>query len=77
MLSSLLATFLKTGLKIKFKTAFEFFYIMSYKTFITEFHYPITDSRLFGRLGFTARQDYFSHFEPSQSIGGAQTGDLR
>ena len=28
-------------------------------------------------LGFTARQDYFTHFEPSQSVGGAKTGDLR
>ena len=23
---------------------------------------------------FTARQDYFTHFEPSQSSGGAKTG---
>lgn len=28
-------------------------------------------------LGFTARQDYFTHFEPSQSLGGAKTGDPR
>ena len=27
-------------------------------------------------LGFTARQDYFTHFEPSQALGGAKTGDL-
>ena len=26
-------------------------------------------------LGFTARQDYFTHFEPSQSLGGAKMGD--
>ena len=26
---------------------------------------------------FTARQDYFTHFEPSQSLGGAKTGDPR
>ena len=26
-------------------------------------------------LGFTARQDYFTHSEPSQSFGGAKTGD--
>ena len=26
-------------------------------------------------LGFTARQDYFTHFEPSQSFGGEKTGD--
>ena len=26
-------------------------------------------------LGFTARQDYFTHFEPSQSQGGAKIGD--
>ena len=26
-------------------------------------------------LGFTAHQDYFAHFEPSQSLGGAKTGD--
>ena len=24
---------------------------------------------------FTARQDYFAHFEPSQSVGGAKMGD--
>ena len=24
---------------------------------------------------FTARQDYFTHFEPSQSVGGAKMGD--
>ena len=24
-----------------------------------------------------ACQDYFSHIEPSQSLGGAKTGDLR
>ena len=28
-------------------------------------------------LGFTARQDYFTHFEPSQSLGGAKTGGPR
>ena len=28
-------------------------------------------------LGFTACQDYFTHFEPSQSVGGAKTGDSR
>ena len=28
-------------------------------------------------LGFTARQDYFTHFEPCQSINGAKTGDPR
>ena len=28
-------------------------------------------------MGFTARQDYFTHFEPSQSVGGAKTGDRR
>ena len=28
-------------------------------------------------LGFTACQDYFTHFEPSQSVGGAKTGDPR
>ena len=26
-------------------------------------------------LGFTAHQDYFTHFEKSQSKGGAKTGD--
>ena len=30
---------------------------------------------LFFDLGFTARQDYFTHFEPSQSLGGAKTWD--
>ena len=24
-----------------------------------------------------ARQDYFAHFEPSQWLGGAKTGDIR
>ena len=28
-------------------------------------------------LGFTARQDCFTHFQPSQSIAGAKTGDPR
>ena len=28
-------------------------------------------------LGFTARQDYLTHFEPSQSLGGSKTGDPR
>ena len=28
-------------------------------------------------LGFMACQDYFTHFEPSQSLGGAKTGDPR
>ena len=27
--------------------------------------------------GFTANQDYFTYFEPSQSLGGAKTGDPR
>ena len=27
--------------------------------------------------GFTVRQDYFTDFEPSQSFGGAKTGDPR
>ena len=26
-------------------------------------------------LSFTAHQDYFTHFELSQSLGGAKTGD--
>ena len=26
-------------------------------------------------LGFTACQDYFTHFEPSQLFGGAKTGN--
>ena len=26
-------------------------------------------------LGFTAWPDYFTHFEPSQSLGEAKTGD--
>ena len=32
---------------------------------------------LFIYLGFMARQDYFTHFEPSQSKGWAKTGDPR
>ena len=28
-------------------------------------------------FGFTARQDYFIRFEPSQSLCGAKTGDPR
>ena len=28
-------------------------------------------------LGFTARQDYFTHFEQSQSLDGAKTEDSR
>ena len=34
-------------------------------------------SLLFFSLGFTAHQDYFTHFEPSQSLGWAKTGDPR
>ena len=30
-----------------------------------------------GGGGVTARQDYFTHFEPSQSLGGAKMGDPR
>ena len=32
---------------------------------------------VFFYLGLTARQDYFTHFEQSQSIGCAKTGDPR
>ena len=28
-------------------------------------------------LGFAARQDYFTHFEPCQSLGWVKTGDPR
>ena len=28
-------------------------------------------------LGLTARQEYFTHFEPSQSLSGAKTRDPR
>ena len=28
-------------------------------------------------IGFTARQDYFTPFEPNQSLGGAKARDLR
>ena len=31
----------------------------------------------FFHLGFTTHQDYFTHFEPSQSLGGAKMGDPR
>ena len=31
----------------------------------------------FSYLDFTACQDYFTHFEPSHSLGGAKTGDPR
>ena len=27
--------------------------------------------------GVTVRQDYFTHFEPNQSVGGAKTADPR
>ena len=30
-----------------------------------------------GGWGVTARQDYFTYFEPSQSLGGAKTGNPR
>ena len=33
--------------------------------------------RWFFLFGVTARQDYFTHFEPSQSLSGAKTGDPR
>ena len=32
---------------------------------------------LFFEGGVTACQDYFSHFEPSQSLGGVKMGDPR
>ena len=32
---------------------------------------------LFWEMGVTAHQDYFTHFEPSQSLGGAKMGDPR
>ena len=31
--------------------------------------------QIFFYLGFIARQDYFTHFQPSQLLGGAKTGD--
>ena len=31
----------------------------------------------FFTLGITARQDYFTHFEPKQSLDEAKTGDPR
>ena len=40
---------------------------------------PVSSEKLhdffFFYLGFTACQDYFTHFEPSQSLGGSKTGD--
>ena len=39
--------------------------------------FPLFVVCFFFDLGFTARQDYFIHFEPSQSIGGAKKGDPR
>ena len=35
------------------------------------------DFFFFFGLGFTVRQDYFTHFEPSLSKGEAKTGDPR
>ena len=35
---------------------------------------PILSSEIY-LFGFTARQDYFINFEPSQSKGAAKTGD--
>ena len=32
---------------------------------------------LYFDLGFMAHQDYFTHFEPSQSLDGAKTGNPR
>ena len=37
--------------------------------------FSLVSLELFFYLGFTARQDYFTQFEPSQSLGGAKTGD--
>ena len=39
-------------------------------------HYTILLLSFFD-LGFKARQDYFTHFEPSQLLGGAKTGNPR
>ena len=41
------------------------------------YHPSIGSFFFFFHLGFTARRDYFTHFEPSQSLGGAKTGDPR
>ena len=45
----------------------------------TYFHSYILPNFLFyfSYLGFTACQDYFTHFEQSQSVGGAKTRDPR
>ena len=34
-------------------------------------------SFIFFYLGLMPRQDYFTHFEPSQLLGGAKMGDTR
>ena len=36
---------------------------------------PVKFISLIFYLCFTVRQDYFTHFEPSQSLGGGKTGD--
>ena len=39
--------------------------------------HPCPTQNFFFHLGFTACQDYFIHFEPSQSLGGAKMGNPR
>ena len=36
--------------------------------------HPIFKDRRFFGLDFTARQDYFTNLEPSQSVGGGENG---
>ena len=37
--------------------------------------YVYSTQYFFLLFGLTARQDYFTHFEPSQSLSGARMGD--
>ena len=41
------------------------------------YYYYFPQLTLLFDLGFTARPDYFTHFEPSQSVGRTEIGDPR
>ena len=53
-------------------------YIWYSVEFVLKIRYNLSKNLIcFLYLGFTARHDYFTNFEPSQSLGGAKTGTPR
>ena len=56
---------------------FNIYSVYRAKPLFTDGKMDILSVFLFFHFGLTARQDYFTHFEPSQSLGGEKTGDRR